>query len=267
MKKFIKRIIHGVGEWAKRSLNIQIGCEYNCHYCYAKAGAIWRRYSTRQQWRNPIINLRKIRKGYRKVVGRTMFPTTHDITQRNIDHCITVLRKSLGAGNDILVVMKPHPSVVDRLLDALEPFKDLVTFRFTIGTMNDEVRALWEPNAPTIDERMRALMDAYIRGFRTSVSIEPMLDHQPWDVVEAVRPYVSDKIWIGTPRRLNWVLSMNCPENVEVRAAARILMEGFDLPFIQSLYDRYKADPVIRWKDSLKDILGLERPTEAGLDI
>ena len=37
--------------------------------------------------------------------------------------------------------------------------------------------------------------------------------------------------------------------------------------FIWSLYRRYKDDPMVKWKDSIKQVVGLDRPTVKGLDI
>ena len=33
------------------------------------------------------------------------------------------------------------------------------------------------------------------------------------------------------------------------------------------LYDTFKSNPKIKWKDSIKKIIGIERPCEKGLDI
>jgi hypothetical protein len=37
--------------------------------------------------------------------------------------------------------------------------------------------------------------------------------------------------------------------------------------WVRGLYAIYKDNPQIKWKDSCKKILGLDRPTESGLDI
>ena len=38
-------------------------------------------------------------------------------------------------------------------------------------------------------------------------------------------------------------------------------------PWVMALYDTNKADPIIKFKDSIKQVVGLNRPTEKGLDI
>jgi hypothetical protein len=34
-----------------------------------------------------------------------------------------------------------------------------------------------------------------------------------------------------------------------------------------ALYARHRHDPKIKWKDSIKAVVGLHRPTAAGLDL
>jgi hypothetical protein len=36
---------------------------------------------------------------------------------------------------------------------------------------------------------------------------------------------------------------------------------------VMKLYDRLKDNPKVKWKDSIKQVVGLKRPTEKGLDI
>lgn len=36
---------------------------------------------------------------------------------------------------------------------------------------------------------------------------------------------------------------------------------------IRALFARYKDDPKIKWKDSIKQVVGLQRPTTSGMDV
>jgi hypothetical protein len=36
---------------------------------------------------------------------------------------------------------------------------------------------------------------------------------------------------------------------------------------IYEIYEMFKNDPLIKWKESIKKVVGLEIPTESGLDI
>ena len=74
---------HGVGEWAKHSVNIQDGCEHDCRYCYAKTMAIRFKRATAASWGKPRLRQHDVDRGFTKRAGRIMFPTAHDITARN----------------------------------------------------------------------------------------------------------------------------------------------------------------------------------------
>jgi hypothetical protein len=53
----------------------------------------------------------------------------------------------------------------------------------------------------------------------------------------------------------------------EVLAAAEILLRDQRDDKIRELFRRWRGHPSIRWKDSIKKVLGLERPMEKGLDL
>ena len=44
------------------------------------------------------------------------------------------------------------------------------------------------------------------------------------------------------------------------------LLDKMNDRFIHCLYKHYRDDPMIKWKDSIKQIVGLERSTVKGLD-
>jgi len=196
-----------------------------------------------------------------------MFPSTHDITELNIDDYCTVMKKLLASSNDVLIVSKPRVTIVERLIAELKPYRDQITFRFSIGSASDDVLRFWEPGAPSFDERVRSLQIAHDSGFQTSVSCEPMLDRHIHRVIEAVRPFVTDSIWLGKANRLRCHIAFNCPDDNEVKAAADRLIAWQSDDEIQTLYERYRHDPIIKCKDSIKKVIGIDRPTEAGQDI
>ncbi|HQO39114.1 MAG TPA: radical SAM protein, partial [Spirochaetota bacterium] len=167
----------GTREWAAHSRNIYVGCANDCTYCYAKAMAIRFGRKTADSWKAMELQPAALRKTT-KTGGHIMFPTTHDITPAVADTCISYLEKLLCAGNELLIMSKPHYECVVRMCDAFADYKDQILFRFTIGSANDEVLKLWEPGAPSYLERVKALQYAFRVGFNTSVSCEPMLDFE-----------------------------------------------------------------------------------------
>ena len=258
---------HGTQEWAAHNVNIQLGCEHNCKYCYAKSMGIRFKRCDSTDWELPRILIDKVNAFPKKYSGKVMFPTTHDITPKNINECISVLTGLCGMGNEILIVTKPHLDCVRRLCAALAGYRNSILFRFTIGSADDSTLTFWEPNAPLFLERKKALMHAHQKGFRTSISCEPMLDTNPSAIINSVRNYVTDSIWLGRVNQLPAGISMNCPRDEVAKTAARNLLEAQSDRWITDLYASWKSDKLIKWKDSVKKVVGIQRPMIKGLDI
>jgi len=255
--------VFGTTEWAASNANCISGCVHNCHYCYAKSMAIRFKRKTVDTWKE------EEHRGCKKVgkrLGRIMFPTTHDLTPSNADFCFDYLKQILEVGNEILLVSKPHYEVIEKFCRVFSPYKDKILLRFTIGSASSKTLALWEPGAPNFTERLEALVEAKKEGFRTSVSCEPMLDTDMGDLIDSVRPWITDCVWLGIMNSPFARLGINgAPENV-MEAAAK-LVAFYDSVAVKALYNRYKDDPMIKWKESIKKIVGLEIPTEKGLDV
>ena len=257
----------GTQEWAASNVNIQDGCEHDCRYCYAKTMAIRFKRATAASWSKPRLRQHDLNRGFTKRAGRIMFPTAHDITARNLDECLAVLTRMLAAGNDLLIVSKPRPACIARLCDELASYRSQIVFRFSIGSTNDAVLSYWEPGAPSFQERLASLRTAYLKDLQTSVSGEPMLDGNPDALIAAVRPYVTDSIWLGKINRLRNILPLNCPRDPEAVRRGDALVALQSDKAIRALYARHPKDPMIKWKDSIKTVIGLNRPTAAGLDV
>jgi len=266
-RRVLNKPVSGTDEWAKHRENLQSGCENDCIYCYAKANACQFKRKTPDNWCYITTNEKQVTKGYRKRKGTIMFPTSHDITESNVDNCIAVLKKMLKAGNRVLIVSKPSLKVIKRLCRELADYRHLILFRFTIGSADNRVLRYWEPNAPRFAERIKSCGCARANGFDISISCEPMLDTRIDRVINAVRPFEPRSVWLGMPNKLVQRASMCSGKDEAVKAKARSLAALFTDEFILALYERYKDDPMIKWKDSIKKIVGLERPTEKGLDI
>lgn len=258
---------HGTGEWASHNYNIQSGCRNGCRYCYAQCMAVRFGRHTPESWLVPEVIERKVFQRFGKKSGRIMYPTSHDIDPSNVFKSLVALGGMLQAGNDVLIVSKPRLECVRLLCGQLETFKRQVTFRFTIGSADDAVLKAWEPNAPQFSERLASLRHAFKAGFQTSVSCEPMLDADIDSVVKAARPFVTDSIWLGRANRLRQIVAINRPGDSVARRMADSLMSVMSDDFIRGLYDRHSNDPIVKFKDSIKKVVGLARPTEKGLDV
>ncbi len=235
-----------VQDWADKGINISRGCSNDCRYCYAREESVRRHGNTVENWPKEELNPKIISKGWRISSKRLMFPTTHDITPGTYDAYETVLKKLLKAGNKILVVSKPRPELIEKLCDAIEPYKSQVMFRFTITAMDNGVLKFWEPNAPTYEDRKKALALVKEKGFRNSVSIEPMLDSpNVGDLIEDLRPYTTDCMWVGPMKMVRKRVVNDSPE-VE-KQIIKIISEQTPEKLLP-IYTRYKDDPLIKWK-------------------
>jgi len=258
--------IGGTREWAVAEINCSLGCPHGCRYCYARYDQVERRaLTTDASWRTPVEVDTGQGAATRKYPGRVMFPSHHDIVADNLASSIRLLRQLLVAGNDVLVVSKPHIDVISHLCREFQEYKRNILFRFTITARNPEILSFWEPYAPLYPERMKSLMHAFDAGFATSVSIEPMLD--TGDVVAMVfelLPFVTDTIWLGKMNKIESRVIIDSPE--AAREVARIGREQEDA-VIGEVYRELQGVSKIRWKESIKQVVGLEYAPEPGMDI
>jgi DNA repair photolyase len=259
--------LFGTKEWAAYNENCLLGCSHDCRYCYAKSMAIRFKRKTPGTWKNEVFVPSKIQKVFHKRDGRIMFPSSHDITPAHLDECLAFLKNILGPGNEVLVVSKPHFDCIKRVCDELFAYKDIIMFRFTIGSIESRTLKFWEPNVPDSAERLGSLKYAFEKGFQTSISCEPMLDNNAGDLIAQVSPYVTHSIWLGKANNLLGRLKINGETDPARIQRAKDLLELQSDQNIRQLYSQYKDNPLIRWKGSIKKVVGLKVPTESGLDV
>ena len=258
--------ISGNKEWAVHNVNCITGCEHNCRYCYARYNAVKRfKLTTEEEWPVPQVREHDVKKKRHKKEGTIMFPTTHDITPAVVEPCLEVLNKLLEAGNDVLIVSKPHIEVMIILCHALSEYKEKILFRFTIGAIDDIILGYWEPNAPKFVERLACLRYAFEHGFKTSVSIEPMLDADHIiELCDQLEPFVTDAIWIGKMDKIDQrVLNVEEKDMHYVIAIQDGQTDAKIKAIFKSLHNRSK----IKWKEPIKEVVGLPLSEEAGADM
>jgi DNA repair photolyase len=140
-----KRTGTGTREWAEVNENISRGCSNGCLYCYAAHNASRFKLRDRADWETEELTKKAFVTSYPLKKGVIMFPTAHDITPSNIDAYLRVIKLMLDKGNQLLIVSKPRLDCIKRLVDELKPYQAQIMFRFTIGSMDDDVTAFWEP--------------------------------------------------------------------------------------------------------------------------
>jgi len=243
----------GVAEWANKSLNIQKGCEHNCIYCYAKQQLVRVNHVKREDWENPVILNDKIKENYRLNEHYVMFPTSHDITPRNIDDVMNLLHRYLAPGNKMLIVTKPHYDCMERMTKELSEFKNQIEFRLTIGSTDDSILKFWEPGTASIGERIESLKLAYKKGYNTSISSEPMLDGDPYSIYKQTEKYRTGDHWFGLLNsRTKGIISINtgCKQTKHHAALEKLRIIQND-DFIIALYNHFKDNPKVKWKDEV----------------
>jgi len=274
-----KQGVSGTREWSVASINCAKGCSNGCHYCFAREMAVrFGRVDGPVEWQRNVEIHRKPGKERKKYDGTVMFPTTHDITLETLQPSFEVLRNLLAAGNDVLIVSKPSLHCIEVLGRSLSKWMEHIQFRFSIGCLSGEISEMWEPYAPTIAERLACLHLARDLGYRTSVSMEPMLN--PEVITEEfsfIASKVTETVWLGKVNHLR----------KRVVVQKRAILEDGSKPILQDgvppkeinrleaaqsddniwrIYNALKDEPKVRWKEDIKKVVGIPLETEAGTD-
>lgn len=239
-------------EWADTNVNIGAGCAHGCKYCYAMGMAKrFKRVAGPKEWMTEAVNLKAVKKRYQPKKCAYMFPTSHDITPYYLPYATETLKKVLAAGNEVLIVSKPHLECIEALCSELGQYKAQILYRFTIGTLDPEVSKFWEPGAPLPAERIEALKFAYLAGFSTSISMEPMLGgvDEAVQTFKAVFPYVTETIWLG---KMNRRVKLTAPEDIEAFRKIKELQRDSE---ILRLVSTMGSNPKVAWKDSIKEVI------------
>lgn len=245
-------MLFGTKEWAPYNFNFMSGCSNDCVYCYAKDMAIRFRRNTPDTWKTeePVDMSGK---SYSRKSGDIMVPSSHDITPGNIETAMAVLEKLISNGNNLLVVTKPNFECTKRIVDTFADRKEQLKFRFTIGSSDSSVLKLWEPGAPDFQERLKSLRYAFDKGYSTSISCEPLLDENFDALYEKVSLYVNGSIWIGKMNSAVKRVRDNTDGRFPMEKVNELLASQSDEK-IMALFLKYKDNPLIEWKESIKKV-------------
>jgi len=249
MEKAKIKIPSGTKEWASSNVNLVSGCSHNCLYCYAKKMAIRFSRKTEETWKIMELNENVLNHNYKQRKGRIMFPTSHDIVPEFKEECFSVLEKLLEANNSVLITSKPHFEIIEDLCNRFIYFRNLIQFRFTITSINNELLLFWEEGAPLFQERLESLKYAFKKKYKTSVSIEPFLDKNPIPLIEKITPYVSETIWLG---KMNYIKKNDLM--IREKSYFEAIRKNYSLENIQNVIEKLSRNKKIRYKDSIKKL-------------
>jgi DNA repair photolyase len=178
VKEIQSKAILSVSKVYPYVINPYTGCQHNCSYCYAR---FMKRFTGhREPWGQfvdikvnaPDLLRREILK---KRPGKVWVSGVCDPYQpleakyKLTRQCLEIL-----AQNNWPVAVQTRSSLVLRDMDILKKGIDFEV-GFSITTSDDHIRRLFEPNAPTIRDRVNALDELHRSGIRTYVMIAPML--------------------------------------------------------------------------------------------
>lgn len=247
----------GTQEWADTTLNIASGCEHQCRYCYARQMKVVRfKQIAAEDWPHMKVNQEVVDAPRGKYHGSVMIPSMHDITPSILSEFLCVLRKLLDAGNDVLIVTKPHWECITTICDFYGEYKDQIMFRFTIGSTDDSVLKFWEPGAPNFDMRLGCLHYAHAAGFKTSVSCEPYLDAYPVHTYQACKPYLTDSFWIGKLKHFGSRVVLDGASDEEKAKFVEPLRNLQGDWFVKAIHNILDGQEFIKWKDSITVVVG-----------
>ena len=161
------------------SLNPYIGCQHACTYCYARFMKRFTGHS--EEWGGFVdvkVNAVQLLKDevLVKKVGRVWMSGVCDPYQplerkyRLTRGCLEVL---LSRGWPVFIQTKSD--LVLRDLDLFTRYRENVEVTLTITTSDEEIKKIFEPNAPSIRRRINALERLHSQGIKTCVMIAPIL--------------------------------------------------------------------------------------------
>lgn len=160
------------------TINPYAGCQHACTYCYAR---FMKRFTGHKEpWGEfvdvkinaPDLLQQEINK---KPTGRVWISGVCDPYQP-IEKKYELTKKCLEIliQHDWPITIQTKSPLVLRDIELLRG-DSKIEVGFTITTGDDSVRRLFEPNAPSIKARIRALEELHLAGISTFVMIAPML--------------------------------------------------------------------------------------------
>ena len=236
-------------QWAKYTINLFTGkCQNGCIYCYSNADIARFKQSPEKGIKADFLY-----KDFRKRDELTMYPSSHDIRFEDIEQHIAFLKNFLRSGSPILIVTKPDYYCISELIRELEAFKNQVEFRFTIGSYDSDILSFYEPNTSNFTQRIFSVRVAFLAGYKTSISIEPMLDKYPEGIIDDVLPFVTESIWIGKLNLAKVRLTLNGQADKWPQVQELVNWQSNDQNILE-LVQRLKY-PKIKWKDSIQKVI------------
>jgi DNA repair photolyase len=178
VKEIQSKTILSVSKVYPYVINPYTGCQHNCSYCYAH---FMKRFTGHKEPWGQFVDVKVnapdlLRQEItRKRKGRVWVSGVCDPYQPlEAKYKLTCQCLEMLAQNDWPVTVQTRSPLVLRDLDILREGKDFEA-GMSVTTADEDMRKIFEPNAPPIKERVRALDELHRAGIRTFAMIAPML--------------------------------------------------------------------------------------------
>jgi DNA repair photolyase len=220
------------------TINPYVGCEHGCTYCYARFMKRWTGH--KEEWgqfvdvKTNAIDLlqREIRK---KRAGKVWISGVCDPYQQvEKKHELTRNILEVLSKHNWPVTIQTKSPLVLRDAELLSEFGD-AEVGLTITTADENVRRIFEPNAPPVSERVEAVGELHSAGIKTFVMIAPVLPKAE-GLVEQLRGKVDyvliDKMnyhyadWVYRKYRLEYAMNNNFFNHKKMELANALKREG-----------------------------------------
>ena len=159
-------------------INPYVGCQHACSYCYAR---FMKRFSGHKEPWGKFVDVKinaadllrvevNKKKRARVWISGVCDPYQPLEAKYKLSRaCLEIL-----AQNDWPVIVQTRSPLVLRDMDILKEARDFEV-GLSVTTADDKIRKLFEPNAPPITERLRALDQLHRSGIKTYAMIAPIL--------------------------------------------------------------------------------------------
>jgi len=159
-------------------VNPYIGCQHACSYCYAR---FMKRFTGhREPWGDFVdvksnaadllrVEINKKKQGRVWVSGVCDPYQPLEAKYKLSRQCLEIL-----ARNNWPAIIQTRSPLVLRDMDIIRQGKGFEV-GFSVTTADDGIRKLFEPKAPPVNERIRALDELHKAGIRTYAMVAPML--------------------------------------------------------------------------------------------
>jgi len=155
------------------TINLTAGCPYECRYCYAQGFRCNPGRGKVLFYANTAEALRRELPRRRRRPELVYFSTACEpfMPDDRVLNCLYEVMSML-LDHSVRLLISTKSLVPQKFIDLFAPHRELVHVQVGLTTMDDEVRLLLEPNAASVEARLKGLSSLRSRG----ISAEPRMD-------------------------------------------------------------------------------------------